>query len=171
MRTGTVLLAVAIAVGTAILQSTVLGFIGIRGVHPDLVLVVVVFVANRNGSLVGELTGFGAGLALDLIGSGPLGLYALIYTVIGASFGITRGKMFVDPVFMPALFAVAALLIKGLLALLLGGLYGIEGLTGSVLSPSYAIEIAYSAVSCPIVFGLLKLVSPLQPDRRRGEGF
>lgn len=171
MRRGAVLVAIVIAAGAAALQSTVLSFLAIRSVQPDLVLVVVIFVANRNGSLMGQITGLGAGVVLDLIGTSPLGLYALIYTVIGAVFGVTRGKMFVDPVFMPILFALAALLIKGLLGLILGGLYGIAGLSEWILSSNFAIEIGYTAVLCPVVFGLLRLVRILRPERRRGEGF
>ena len=171
MRGGAAFLAILISGGVAVLQSTILGFISIRGVEPDLALIVVVFVANRNGSMFGQLAGFGAGLVLDIMGTSPLGLYALIFAVIGAVFGATRGKIFVDPVFMPMLFAIAATLIKGAMGLLLGGLFGIAGLPDAVISSGYALELGFTAVLCPVVFGILRLVGPLQPERRRGEGF
>jgi rod shape-determining protein MreD len=169
LKGGAIILSVAIAGGIALLQSTVLDFISIVGVHPDLVLIVVVFVAHRNGSMFGQLAGLGSGVALDLMGNSPLGLYALIYTVVGSVFGITRGKMFVDPVFMPVLFAVVGLLLKALIGVVIAGLFGIDGISDTLFSASYAFEIGYTAFVCPVVFALLRLVGPLQPERRRGE--
>jgi len=170
MSGGVIAIAVAIAGVVAVAQSTVLQFASIAGVQPDLVLIIVVYVANRNGSMTGQLAGLGAGIVLDLMGLSPLGFYALIYAVIGAAFGITRGKMFVDPVFLPVLFSVVGLLAEVLLALLLSGLFGIEGVSARVFSADFLIEVGYTAVLAPVFFGLLKLISPLRPDRRRGEG-
>ena len=156
---------------TAVLQSTLLRFLEIAGVAPDLVLVMVVFLANKNGKMVGQVTGFAGGVVLDVMGLAPLGFYALIYTVLGALFGVTRGKMFVDPIFMPVALTVVAALIKALVALLVGGLFAIAAVRETVFSSSYLIEIAYTGLLGPVVFALLGLVGSLQPDRRKGEAF
>ena len=170
MSRGVVVLAIVIAAGIAVLQSTVLQFTSIAGVHPDLVLIVVVYVANKNGTMIGQLAGLGAGIVLDVMGLSPLGFYALIYALIGAAYGISKGKMFVDPVFMPVLFALVALLAKGILGAGLAGLYGIGGVVNRVLSTTFLVELGYTAVVSPVLFGLLKFISPLRPERRRGEG-
>jgi rod shape-determining protein MreD len=167
---GVAALAIIIAAGIAVLQSTVLRFANIAGVHPDLVLIVIVYVANKNGPMIGQLAGLGAGIILDVMGLSPLGLYALVYAVIGAVFGTTKGKMFVDPIFMPVLFAIVAVLAKGILGSAFAGLYGIRGVVDGVFSTSFLIELGYTAVVSPVLFALLNLVGPLRPERRRGEG-
>ena len=153
----------------AVLQSTVLRFTEIAGIAPDLVLVIVVFLANKNGTMTGQLTGFFGGLALDVMGLSPVGFYALMYTLIGALFGMTRGKMFVDPIVMPIGLAVAALMIKGLIAVLIASLYAMGTIQGQVFSTGYLLEIGYTGLLAPIVFAILGMMRRLQPDRRRGE--
>ena len=167
---GVIALSVGLMAGVAVLQSTVLGFVAIAGVQPDLVVVVLAFVANKNGSMVGQLAGLGAGIVLDLMGLAPLGFYALIYALLGAAFGVTRGKVFVDPIFVPVLFAVVAVIIKGLFAAGIAGVFGVTGVVPRVFSTTYLIELGYTAILAPVFFGLLRLVRPLQPERRRGEG-
>lgn len=154
---------------TAVLQSTLLRFVEIAGIAPDLVLVLVVFLANKNGKMIGQVVGFAGGVILDVMGLAPLGFYALIYTVLGALFGMTRGKMFVDPIFMPVALTVVASLIKALVALIVGGLFAIDAVRETVFSPAYLIEIAYTGLLGPVLFALLGLAGGLQPDRRRGE--
>lgn len=170
MSRATTVLAIAVAGTIAVLQSTVLRFTSIAGIQPDLVLIVVVFVANKNGPMLGQLAGLGAGVVLDVMGLSPLGFYALIYTVIGAIYGTTKGKMFVDPIFMPVILALVALFMKGGVGIALAGLYGIDGVVRSVFSTSYLIELGYTSLISPLLFGMLGLVRPLRPDRRRGEG-
>lgn len=170
MSRGVALLAIAVAGGIAVLQSTVLQFASIAGIQPDLVLIVIVYAANKNGAMTGQLVGLGAGVVLDVMGLSPLGFYALIYAVIGAVYGTTKGKMFVDPILMPVLFALVAVLMKGILGIGLAGLYGIDGVAGRVLSTPFVIELGYTALVSPVLLGLLSLIRPFRPERRRGEG-
>ncbi len=155
--------------GIAVLQSTVLRFVEIAGVSPDLILIVLIFLANKNGTMTGQVSGFVGGLVVDSMGLAPLGFYALIYTLIGALFGMTRGKMFVDPIFIPVILAVVAMILKGLIALIIATLFSIEAVQGRLFSSSYLIEIVYTGLIGPVMFGLLGMISWLQPDRRRGE--
>ena len=165
----TILWGSIVAGGLAVMQSTLLRFAAIAGVQPDLVLIVVIFLANKNGSMVGQVVGFLAGLVLDIMGLAPLGFYALIYTVSGAVFGLTRGKMFLDPVFLPLLFGVVAVLVKGLLGLLVATLFSIDPVSARLFSGRFLIEIGYTAILVPVLFGLLGLARALQPDPRKGE--
>ena len=153
----------------AVIQSTLLPAIAVAGATPDLVLVVLVFVAQRNGVMTGQVCGFVAGVIVDAMGLAPLGFYTLAYTVIGAGAGATRGKVFIDPIVMPFAFIVAGMLVKGLLGLLVAWVFGIPGVAPRVLSVAYLIEIAYSGLLAPVLFALLGLARWLRPDRRRGE--
>lgn len=155
--------------GLAVLQSTALSFVEIAGGSPDLILIVLIFLANKNGTMTGQVSGFVGGIVLDFIGLAPLGFHALIYTLIGAMFGITRGKMFVDPIFIPVILAVVAMILKGLFALIVATLFSIGAVQGHLFTSSYLIEIVYTGLVGPVVFGLLGMIAWLQPDRRRGE--
>ncbi|MFW6312989.1 MAG: rod shape-determining protein MreD [Spirochaetota bacterium] len=166
---GVALYGALVMAGLAVLQSTVLRFVEIAGVSTDLILIVLIFLANKNGAMTGQVSGFVAGVILDLMGLAPLGFYALIYTLLGALFGITRGKMFVDPLFIPVILSVVAMVLKGLVALLVAALFSIAAIQGRLFASSYLIEIVYTGLVGPVVFGLLGMIPWLQPDRRRGE--
>ena len=57
--------------------------LAVRGVEPDVLLVVVVAVAAGRGARVGAGVGFAAGLGADLFLATPLGTSALAYTLVG----------------------------------------------------------------------------------------
>jgi rod shape-determining protein MreD len=76
------LLAVSVAL---VLQGSLLTHVAVRGVVPDLVLLVVVAAALAYGSEVGLVLGFGAGLLLDLAPPADhvAGRWALALMVVG----------------------------------------------------------------------------------------
>ncbi|MCK5007202.1 MAG: rod shape-determining protein MreD, partial [Spirochaetales bacterium] len=61
---------IAVAV---VLQSTLLHWVAVRGVIPDLGLIVLVFVAIRRGSMTAQLSGFASGVVEDVLSLSPLG--------------------------------------------------------------------------------------------------
>lgn len=52
-------------------------------ITPDLVIIAVVFISISEGKIFGSITGFLAGLTIDLISGSFLGLMALSYSVAG----------------------------------------------------------------------------------------
>jgi rod shape-determining protein MreD len=90
-RTALAVVTVAVAV---IVQLTVLNGLGLPGGGvPDLVLVLVAALALTNGPVRGMITGFVAGLVLDLAppGSAVLGEYALVFCLVGWAAGMLSG--------------------------------------------------------------------------------
>lgn len=146
-----------ILLGFAILQNTVLTPFQISEVRPDFTLLLLVFFAHQLGSMEGKLIGFAAGIVMDLLGMAPLGFHSLIYTVIGHLFGLTRGKMYVDVITMPVIFAVAASLITALSTLVVAVAF-LPLRIGMVLSVSFLIQLGMHAVLAPFVFGILRLL-------------
>ncbi len=124
----TVFTIIALAV-CILLQSTILNRIAIRGVRPDLALIVLIFVSMRRGSMVGQVSGFAAGLFEDLMNVSPLGFHSLMRTVIGYLYGIFAGNVFIDPFLMPMVLTVIATILKGLLAGIISAIFG-SGLLG-----------------------------------------
>lgn len=84
----------------------------IFGVSPNIPLLVVITLGFVQGPSAGAIAGFAAGLALDLIGTGPVGAWALVLSVTGYVTGMLQENMFAEGWLAPVTVAVIA----GLLA-------------------------------------------------------
>lgn len=155
-------LAVLIVVG----QTNLLRILEIRGVQPDLVLIVVVFLAHYHGPLAGESVGFVGGMAEDLLSLAPPGFNALVRTLVGFVVGTTQNRMLLDPIFVPILLVVGATVLKLLLISLLAVLFPFEGGIDPLIPGRAAIEVFYTAFLGPIVFAVLKLVPVFRSEVR-----
>ncbi|HZC99415.1 MAG TPA: rod shape-determining protein MreD [Actinomycetes bacterium] len=91
MRRALVLAAV-IAAGV-VLESTLLTHLRLGGARPDVLVLAVIAVAMACGPVTGSGFGFAAGLVSDLEFAAPVGVSALVYTVIG--FGTGAARMYV----------------------------------------------------------------------------
>ena len=158
-----------LAVGICImLQSTLLGKIAIRGVRPDLALIVLVFASLRKGSMVGQWSGFGSGFLEDLMNVSPLGFHSLMKTVIGYVYGVFSGNVFVDPFLMPMVLVVVATLLKGVLAGIVSAVFGIAASGFITFTGRIWIEIAYNGVLAPFFFALLNLFKVFKQADKEG---
>jgi rod shape-determining protein MreD len=93
--TATIAKAAALFFLIAIVQATIVSEIGILGGSPDLVLVTLVAVALTQGSIFGAVSGFWAGLVLDVARLGTLGFTSLLLTLAGfwiGRYGETTGR-------------------------------------------------------------------------------
>lgn len=78
----------ALAAAAVLLQITVFSFWRLADGIPDVVVPTIVIVALLRGVLVGAVTGFGAGLAVELTSPiDTLGVLALLYLIVGAVVG------------------------------------------------------------------------------------
>ncbi|MDR0732281.1 MAG: rod shape-determining protein MreD [Treponema sp.] len=145
----------------ALLQSTLFFHLSLYHTIPDLTLGIVVYSAYINGTMTGQLSGFFSGLLLDFISSAPLGLNALIRTVMGAAAGLLKGTFFLDTVFLPMILCAAATLFKALMLFFLNLLLAGAVPSYSLAAPTLWIELLLNTASAPFLFGLLKLFQPL----------
>ncbi|MBP1678207.1 MAG: hypothetical protein H6Q29_118 [Bacteroidetes bacterium] len=76
---------IALTLAVLLLHTTIVPFIAIGGIIPDLPLLLVIIIAILRGQVPGTLAGFFIGLALDLLsgGDGVMGLSALTKTAAG----------------------------------------------------------------------------------------
>ena len=73
-----------------LIQSAMFHYIALANVMPNLLLILVVATAHMKGRMQGMLMGLFSGLIVDLMyGSYIIGLYALMYLVIGYLIGYT----------------------------------------------------------------------------------
>jgi rod shape-determining protein MreD len=161
-----VMWATAFALVAALLQSTLLFRLASRHAVPDLALGILVFSAYNNGAMTGQLTGFFSGLLLDFLSAAPLGLNALVRTIIGASLGMMKGVFFLDTLLLPMALCGGATLAKALLFWILHLLFGQAVPAYIALSPVLWVEFALNAALAPFLFGLLKLFKSLLIEGR-----
>src|SRR5687768_17033845 len=116
--------AVLLVVVALALQVTLLSRLPLPGATPDLVLLVVVGLALAEGPTVGLATGFGAGLAADLVppADHEVGRWAFVLTLLGYLAGLaqaeTRRSAFVPIAVVAATALGSVLLYAGLGALM-----------------------------------------------------
>ena len=151
-----VLLVLAVA-----LQSTLLSRLTFLGVIPQLVLVVVVSMAWSGGERVGVVTGFCAGLLLDLLTlpQSITGLYALIYTMVGFGVGFFRGFVPADsvwtPVFTVAIASAVAEFGYSLMNIMMGQRWVGVGFSAKVAG----FVVLYNTLLTPFVYPLVRRIA------------
>ena len=151
-----------------LLQSTILGKIAIRGVRPDLALIVLIFVAIRRGSMVGQVSGFAAGFLEDVMNVSPLGFHSLLRAVLGFISGLLAGNMFIDPFLMPIVLTVVATILKGFLSGIVSAIFGIASSGFITFTGRLWIEVGYNGVIAPFLFALLGLFKVFKQADKEG---
>lgn len=88
------------------LQGSVFALAGTGGVHPDILLVIVVGLALLSDSKRGAIVGLAAGLLQDILFGAPLGFFAFSKTLIGAMAGLFADEIYKEFVLVPMLLVV-----------------------------------------------------------------
>jgi len=140
-----------------IVQTTLLKNVRLAGAKPDFALILLIFFANHRGRMEGQLLGFLSGILEDLLSLSPLGFTMLIKTVAGYIFGLTKGKIFVDPILMPIVLAAAGTLLKILLSFILAAIFLDESMIQMVFGEKVWIALGFNALLAPFIFGFMKI--------------
>src|SRR5690606_37603981 len=72
-----------IAIVLSLIQFSLLNFVVVQGITPDLLLILVVWIAIREGRFTGTIAGFLIGLTLDIITFDLIGINAFTKTIAG----------------------------------------------------------------------------------------
>lgn len=134
----------AMALGAVLLEVAVMPYVNVADGIPDLIAPVVVVVALLRGPLVGAVTGFGAGLLVELTSPvGTMGVLALLYLVIGAWCGRYCEREESTTLAAPLVLSVAAALVVQLgflvFQLLLGNQMPASEFVAELLLPTLAL--------------------------------
>jgi rod shape-determining protein MreD len=165
----------AIAAVAVIVQVTIVDRIAFPGgTGPDLVLLSVAALGLANGALVGALTGFWAGLALDVAppGSHLVGQNALVFCLIGYLCGLAADEPAGEGVpeqGHTALFEIvvmaAAAVCGEALASLLGAMLSDPRVTWPAIKHVLPVAVLYDVMLCPFVLFGVAAVLRLAPSR------
>jgi rod shape-determining protein MreD len=165
--TKNVIWATVFCILAGILQSTLLSRLAVYHAVPDLALGILVFIAYSNGAMTGQLTGFCSGLLLDFLSAAPLGLNALVRTIVGAAAGLLNGIFVLDAVFFPMVLCAGATLSKTILYFILSLLFSGAVPAYAIFEPTLWVELLLNTLTAPFLFGFLKLFSALLLARRK----
>jgi rod shape-determining protein MreD len=168
-------ISVVVVAVTVVLQLTIVNRIAFPGgAGPDLVLLVVAALALAGGPMAGVLTGFLAGLALDVAppGSHFTGQYALVFCLVGYFCGLLADDGSGDAeqghtaLFEIVVTATGAVCGEVLLALL-GVMLSDPRVTWPAITNVLPAAVAYNVLLCPFV--LYAVAAALRLGGARGE--
>ena len=169
-------IAVVVVAVTVVVQLTVVDRIAFPGgAGPDLVLLVVAALALAGGPMAGVLTGFLAGLALDVAppGSHFTGQDALVFCLVGYFCGLLADDAAGDAeqghtaLFEIVVTAAGAVVGEALLALL-GVMLSDPRVTWPAITNVLPAAVAYDVLLCPFV--LYAVAAALRLGGARDEG-
>ncbi len=157
----------AVIVVALMLQVSLLARFSYDGARPDLMVLVAIAAGFVAGSERGALVGFAAGLSFDVLLATPLGLSALVYTLVGyvvgtVSGGILRTSWWIGP----ATVATASAAAMALYALV-GRVFGLATFDGPPLSAILVVVSVVNALLAPLAIRALRWAAGGDPERPR----
>lgn len=133
----------------ALLQATVFSSLTVAGGTPDVLLLTLLGVALMRGAVAGSIAGFGAGLLLDVLQLGTMGVLALLLALAGywaGRYGETTGR---DRAHAPlvSVFAITVLVALGGYALhfVLGDPVNAQRVLADALLPGLGLNLLLAA--------------------------
>ncbi|MBN1531811.1 MAG: rod shape-determining protein MreD [Spirochaetes bacterium] len=138
----------------------------IAGVKPDLLFIVIVYLAYTYGSFYGEIVGFISGLLQDSISNSLLGLLTFPKMAIGLVVGMFGRSVIKDNILSVTLMLFVASLAKNIVTLMLYYIFhqaSASAVIGVILPESF-----YNAILAPPLFFLFDKI--FQKDLKR-EGY
>lgn len=122
---GRVVLRILVVVAFSLLaQVTIVLDIRVGGASPDVMFLLPIAAGIVAGPIEGAAVGFIAGIALDLLTPTPLGMTALVATLVGFGVGAISGGIVREVRGLPTLVALGASAIAVMLYAVLGAVLG-----------------------------------------------
>lgn len=134
------------------LETAILSNMYFLPVVPDLLLIFVLYISVHRGSFEGETTGFISGLCLDFLSSSPLGLNALVRTIIGFTTGCFYLTIKTSGFIIPIILGILGTVYKAVIYLVLSFFFPNTVYNYELLSSTLLIECVINGLLSPIFF-------------------
>lgn len=135
--------------GAMVVQTSLLRYVSIGGVRPDLVLIIVVYLGLVRGPDAGSLSGFVFGLFEDAYSGGLLGANALIKTLLGFACGLLGKRLYTQSLLSHFLCVGVGTVAN---VTILSSLHGFAPEWRTVLM----YEVLYNLLCCPVIVALYR---------------
>lgn len=140
-----------------VFETAVLSHISLLPALPDLVLLLVLYIALHNGTSAGVLAGFFTGIVFDFLSVAPFGLHAFVFTALGFLYGLLCGKYNIRRVFFPCVLALTGTAGKAVLFFVLRFLFGAVIHVYEPVSFPFLFESVFNMLCAPVLFALFGL--------------
>lgn len=137
-----------------LLQTSVLVRLRVFNVMPDVMLLIAVAAGITAGPTRGAALGFASGMVIDLFLPTPLGLSALVFTLVGYGVGVANTGVLRSAWYIPMLTAGAASIAGVILYALAGSVLGERMLTGHLVTIALVVGVS-NAVLAPVAVRLV----------------
>lgn len=153
-----------VLVTAAILQTSLLPFLSMSGFRPDLLLLVTVAFALKDGLLTGLRVGFASGVLVDLLlNESPVGLTALVYVGVAYAIGVARPFLAPDSWTAPVMLSVMGTLVGVAGYGLLSAVLAEDPIAVGLIVQASLVSGIYALLLAPVVFGLVRRLSEQFP--------
>jgi rod shape-determining protein MreD len=166
----TTLWALAVLGLLLLLQTTALSYFVFWGTKPDLLWVIFVILASQNGSFVSQIVGFILGLAVDTVTTAPLGFHAFQFSLAGYLFGLGSGKVYFDPIVMPAFLGFLVTTFQVLSAFLLSAVFRLGEPWTAFFNLGLVMQMVLNVLLAPVAYWVYAWIKDKFQDPRRGFG-
>ncbi len=137
-----------------ILQTTVINYLAIFSVKPELLIIITVYFSLVKGSLSGEVIGFTGGLLEDVFAINLVGINAFTKTIIGYTVGKLKNNIDLENFITPFIIVGMVTFLEGILFYIIRLFFGQEMPFFNCMAMNLGRAI-YNGVLAPFVFRLL----------------
>lgn len=153
--------------GVLVFQTTA-NWAALWGVKPNILLLVFIAFAIHNGCMISMLNGFILGIFVDILTGNPVGYSSFAFTLFGYIFGLGKGKIFFDPIFVPVVIAILATLGFTVIQFLLSSLFNLGKNFTNFFNMSFLISLIYNLFVSPFVYLIFNFIRDRLKNTRRG---
>ena len=158
-----------VLVTAAILQTSLLPFLSLSGFRPDLLLLVTIAFALRDGLLTGQRVGFAAGVLVDLLlNESPVGLTALVFVGVAYAVGMARPYLAPDSWSAPVILSVVGTLVGVAGYGMLSAVLAEDPIAVGLIVQASVVSAIYAVLLAPVVHGLVRRLSDQFPVEQSG---
>ena len=151
-------------IGATLLQTTISPYVKISGVHPDLVLILVVGWGLLRGAPEGVMWALIGGLSLDFLSAAPFGVFTLALLAVVSVTSFVHGRTFGSSIVLPlSLIFPLSLLFNGLSLLifsLLGRPTDWTAAFTNILFPAAIFDTGIMVILFPLLYLLNRWLNP-----------
>ncbi|MFO8241143.1 MAG: rod shape-determining protein MreD [Dissulfuribacterales bacterium] len=163
----TVLLITLAIIFNAILQSTLIPYIGVFGVIPNTAIVIIVLIALRKGRVYGSAFGIFAGLLQDIFFSQIIGINGFILFFIGYLVGFAHDAFTRETAINPFIFTAVGTIFYNFLFSLFQFFLSRDIIFIDAVKSIFSLEVFYNGIIAVILFKLIQRIF-IQPNLRFG---
>ena len=141
-----------------VFQTTILQYISIFGVVPNICLVIIICLSLLKGSNKGAAVGIAIGFLYDIMFSSVLGVTALIYFFIGYFSGMFNKKVFTSTTLTPFVFTAIATVVFNLYQIMCFYLSNSKFDYFELFGEIVLVEIIYNSIVSIFIFKLISKI-------------